>query len=133
MLELPRGETFHILESIWGLWHIILRFVLGRGLFADTSMPSTAYIRTGSVDTETMGVKTQEADGTDNLDASQPRDRPDVEIMVMPSNGLERHVPGHSLFNLHPTLIQPHATGLIELVSQCLFSRDSNVSATLTS
>lgn len=117
MLELPKKETLHVLESVWAVWHFFLWFLFGKGLFANTPMPSAAYVRTGAIDTETMTVKTKEADGADNLDASQPGNRPDVEIMVMPINGLERHVPGHSLFNFHPTLIQPHATGLIELVS----------------
>lgn len=117
MLELPKRETLHVLESFWALWHFFLWFLFGKGLFANTPMPSAAYVRTGAIDTETMTVKTKEADGIDNLDSSQPDNIPDVEIMVMPINGLERHVPGHSLFNFHPTLIQPHATGLIELVS----------------
>ncbi|KAK2613228.1 hypothetical protein N8I77_000152 [Diaporthe amygdali] len=115
MLELPKRETFHLLESIWGLWHILLWIFLGKGLFARTTVPSAAYIRTGAIDTETMSVKSHEADGTDNLDASQPKNRPDVEIMIMPINGLQRPVPGHAFLNFHPTVIQPHATGRIEL------------------
>lgn len=117
MLELPKRETFHLLESIWGLWHILLWIFLGKGLFARTTVPSAAYIRTGAIDTETMSVKSHEADGTDNLDASQPKNRPDFEIMIMPNNGLQRPVPGHAFLNFHPTIIQPHATGRIELVS----------------
>lgn len=117
MMEIPKKETFHLLESIWGLWHILLWIFLGRGLFAQTTMRSAAYIRTGAIDTETMSVKPREADGTDNLDTSQPTNRPDIEIMVMPINGLERAVPGHALFNLYPTIIQPHATGSVTLVS----------------
>lgn len=117
MLELPKKETFHLLESIWGLWHMLLWLFVGKGLFARTAMASAAYLRTGAIDPETMSIKTGQEDGTDNMDASQPANRPDVEIMVMPINGLERHVPGHALFNLHPTIIQPYATGSITLVS----------------
>jgi choline dehydrogenase-like flavoprotein len=117
MLELPKKETFHVLESIWGLWHMILWMFVGKGLFAQTAMATAAYVRTGAIDPETMSIRTRQEDGTDNMDASEPANRPDVEIMVMPINGLERQVPGHALFNLHPTIIQPHATGSITLVS----------------
>ncbi|KUI73223.1 Glucose dehydrogenase [FAD, quinone] [Cytospora mali] len=51
------------------------------------------------------------------MDASQPHNIPDTEIMILPINGLERHVPGHSPFSLYPTLIQPYATGRIGLAS----------------
>ncbi|KAG8165119.1 hypothetical protein KVR01_005394 [Diaporthe batatas] len=118
MLELPKKETFHVLESIWGLWHMLLWLFVGKGLFARTAMASAAYLRTGAINPETMSVKTRQEDGTDNLDSSHPANRPDVEIMVMPINGLERHVPGHALFNLHPTIIQPYATGSITLKSK---------------
>lgn len=117
MLELPKKETFHILESIWGLWYILLWIFFGTGLMGVTTTPSTIYVRTDAIDAETMTIRTHEQDGTDNLDASQPRNVPDTEIMIFPVNGLERHVPGHSLMSLYPTLIQPHATGRIELAS----------------
>jgi len=117
MLELPKKETFHLLESIWSLWHILLWIFVGKGLFAQTAMATAAYIRTGAIDAETMSIKVRDADGTDNLDASEPANRPDVEIMVMPINGLERQVLGHALFNLHPTIIQPYGKGSITLVS----------------
>lgn len=90
---------------------------MGRDLFAQNTMTSAAYIRTDAIDTETISVKPREADGTDNLDTSQLTNRPDVEIIIMPINGLERAVPGHALLNLYPTIIQPHATGSIALVS----------------
>ncbi|POS76991.1 hypothetical protein DHEL01_v204610 [Diaporthe helianthi] len=118
MLELPKKETFHVLESIWGLWHMLLWLFVGKGLFAQTAMATAAYLRTGAIDPETMSVKARQEDGMDNMDASQPANRPNVEIMVMPINGLERHVPGHALFNLHPTIIQPFATGSITLKSK---------------
>lgn len=118
MMELPKKETFHVLESIWGLWHILLWFLLGRGLMGETSMPSTLYVRTSAIDEKEMVVRDKDQDGSDNLESSRPRNAPDLEIMVMPVNGLERHVPGHSLLTLYPTLIQAHATGRVELVSQ---------------
>lgn len=118
MMEVPKKETFHVLESVWGLWHILLWFLFGKGLMSVTSMPSTLYVRTGAIDAKTMTVRAREEDGTDNLDTSLPTNAPNVEIMVMPINGLERHVPGLSLLTLYRTMIQPHATGSVELVCQ---------------
>ncbi|ROV97123.1 hypothetical protein VMCG_07516 [Cytospora schulzeri] len=102
MLELPKKETFHVLESLWGLWYILLWVIFGTRLMGVTSTPSAIYVRTNAIDTETMTVQAHEEDGTDNLDASQPRNVPDTEIMVIPVNGLERH---------------PRATGRVELAS----------------
>lgn len=116
MLEVPKNETFHVLESFWGLWHILLWLLFGKGLMSVTSMLGSFYVRTGALDAKTMTVRTKGLENTDNLDASLAKNCPDVEIMVMPVNGLERHVPGRSLLTLYPTLIQPHATGRIELV-----------------
>lgn len=76
---------------------MLLLIFLGRGLFAQTTMRSAAYIRTGATDAETMSIKRRKADGTDYLDTSQPTNRQDVEIMVMPIDGLER---ADALFNL---------------------------------
>lgn len=117
MLELPKKETFHILESLWGLWYILVWVILGTGLMGVSAAPSTIYIRTDAIDAKTMTIQANAEDGSDNMDASQPRNIPDTEIMIFPINGLERHVPGHSLFSLYPTLIQPHARGRIELAS----------------
>lgn len=116
MLEVPKNETFHVLESLWGLWHILLWLLFGKGLMSVTSMLGSFYIRTDAIDAKTMTVRARGGEGVDNFDASQPTNSPDVEIMVMPVNGLERHVPGHSLLTLYPTLIQPHGTGRIELI-----------------
>lgn len=121
MLEVPKNETFHVLESLWGLWHILLWLLFGKGLMSVTSMLGSFYIRTGAIDAKTMTVRAREEEGTDDFDASLPTNSPDVEIMVMPVNGLERHVPGYSLLTLYPTLIQPHATGRIELVRSSPF------------
>lgn len=121
MMEVPKKETFHVLESLWGLWHILIWFLFGKGLMSMTPMPSAFYIRTAAIDAKTMCVRVREQEGSDNLDNSLPTNIPDVEVMVMPINGLERHVPGHSLLTLYPTLIQPHATGRVELVRKGSF------------
>lgn len=121
MMEVPKKESLHVLESLLGLWHILLWLFFGKGLMSGTSTSSAFYVRTGAIDAETMKLKTRERDGPDNFDNTVVGNIPDIEIMVMPVNGLERHVPGRSLLTLYPTLIQPRATGRVELVSRNCF------------
>ncbi|KAL1865060.1 hypothetical protein Daus18300_007407 [Diaporthe australafricana] len=78
MLELPKKETFHLLESIWGLWHILLWLFAGKGLFAQTALATAAYIRTGAIDTDTMSIKTRDADGSIALKSKDAFDNPRV-------------------------------------------------------
>ncbi|KAK7930995.1 hypothetical protein PG985_001707 [Apiospora marii] len=93
MLEVPKNETFHFLESIWGLWHMFLWLLFG----------------------DTMQVK--EDEGQTRLDASLPRNVPDIEIMFMPTTSFEREVPGRKLMSIYPTLVQPRGSGRVELAS----------------
>ncbi|KAG6354630.1 hypothetical protein INS49_004648 [Diaporthe citri] len=67
-LELPRRETMHMFETaIYGLWHILL---------------------CGAIDDKTMAIQEQdpESDGNShsgsNMDISQPRNIPDIEVMM---------------------------------------------------
>ncbi|ROV87741.1 hypothetical protein VMCG_10581 [Cytospora schulzeri] len=111
MLNLPRTETLSLLESIRGLWHMILFIVLGRGLMGASSTPKTIFVRTTAIDEDTMVA----SKNPDDLDASQPHNIPDIEIMIQPVNSLERAVPGHSLITFYTTLVQPKSVGSIEL------------------
>ncbi|KEY75144.1 hypothetical protein S7711_01595 [Stachybotrys chartarum IBT 7711] len=117
MLELPKKETLHILESIWGLWYIIIWLLFRTGLLSTSATSTSVFFRTTAID-ENMQVKARDADGTDNLDASKSRNTPDVEIMLMPINSLERGASGHSVFSFYPTLVQPHGKGRIEISSR---------------
>lgn len=121
MMEVPKKESLHVLESLLGLWHILLWLFFGKGLLSDTSTSSAFYVRTGAIDVETMELNTRGQEGSDKFDNTVVENIPDIEIMVMPVNGLERHVPGRSLLTLYPTLIQPRATGRVELVSHICF------------
>ncbi|ROW13613.1 hypothetical protein VPNG_04562 [Cytospora leucostoma] len=111
MLSLPKSETLSLLESILGLWHFLLFIFTGRGLMGGSSTPKSIFVRTSAIDEDTMTVSREPGD----LDALQPRNIPDVEIMIQPVNSLERVVPGHSLFSFYPTLVQPRSAGSVEL------------------
>ncbi|OTB00281.1 putative GMC oxidoreductase [Hypoxylon sp. CI-4A] len=117
MLEVPRKETFHILETLWGIWHILLWLLFGKGLMSLSSVSTALYIRTDAIDKDTMQVKSRDEDGHDNLDASLPCNVPDIEIMFMPNSSLERAIEGSTLISFYPTLVQPHGSGRVELAS----------------
>ncbi|KAI0473339.1 putative GMC oxidoreductase [Xylariaceae sp. FL0804] len=123
MLEVPKKETFHLLQSIWGVWHILLWLVIGKGLLSLTSMSTTIYVRTGAINKDTMEIRNRDEDGHDNLDASKPENVPDIEIMVMPNSSVERAVDGRTLISLYPTLVQPRGSGRVELVSKDPFTQ----------
>ncbi|OTA84573.1 putative GMC oxidoreductase [Hypoxylon sp. CO27-5] len=115
MLDVPRKETFHILETIWGIWHILLWLFFGKGFLGLSSVSTAIYVRTGAIDESTMQVKSHDEEGYDNLDASLTRNIPDIEVMIMPNNSVERAVEGHAFMSLYPTLLQPHGSGSVEL------------------
>ncbi|KAJ9144191.1 Alcohol oxidase [Pleurostoma richardsiae] len=120
MLQLPKLETLHILESAWALWYILLWLFFGVGLLASSSTPSTIFVRTTALDDETMDVRARDDDrdgSADNMDASQPRNIPDCEIMLTPVNCFDRPIPGHSMSSLYTTLVQPFSRGRVELAS----------------
>lgn len=115
MLEMPRNETLHVLQSIWALWYLLLWILFGTGVLGAGSTRSSIFVRTGAIDEKTMQVKAEDDDDNDTMDASEPRNIPDLEIMITPISSFQRPVPGHSLFTLYPTLTQPHGQGHIKL------------------
>ncbi|KAI2617082.1 hypothetical protein GGR54DRAFT_210961 [Hypoxylon sp. NC1633] len=117
MLEVPKTETIRLLESIWGLWHFLLWLVVGKGLMSTTSVLSAIFLQTESIDEKTMQIK---AGGAEPGVKGAPKRKgiPDVEVMIIPLNSLERDVPNRSLFSLYPTLVQPHSFGRVEIVDK---------------
>jgi choline dehydrogenase-like flavoprotein len=110
MLELPKKETLHILETgIWGLWYLLLWLLTGKGFMSLSSAPTAIFMHTDSLDEETMQATTP----LDMHDSSKSHDVPNVEIMIIPLNSLERAVPGRNLFSIYPTIVQPRAKGEI--------------------
>lgn len=127
MLEAPKKETLRFLQSLWGLWHILLWLVLRRGFMRTSSVVNAIFLQTEAIDVETMGIRTQKDKTTKDAGPSRTlpvpnessdeatHDVPDVEIMIIPLNTLERDVPGHSLLSLYPTVVQPRGLGRVEL------------------
>ncbi|KAI0189432.1 putative GMC oxidoreductase [Astrocystis sublimbata] len=119
MLEVPKKETFHILQSIWGLWYLLLWLLFGKGHIGYTALTTTLFLRTTTIDRQTMRIQTFDGgNGTEPLDGSCPQNIPDIEIMVMPNSSAERAVEGAALISLHPTLVQPRGSGRVELASK---------------
>lgn len=114
MAELPKKETIHILESVWSVWYFIIWLISGSGLLGTTSALNSIFLNSKAIEKETMSIKTIK----DSRDDATSDLVPDIEIIVMPINSLERHVPGHSLFSLYPTIIQPRSMGRVELVDK---------------
>jgi choline dehydrogenase-like flavoprotein len=114
MLELLKSETISMLESIRGLWQILLWIFLGTGLMSTGSTPQSIFLRTTAIDDETMSINAKPG----NTGASKPSNVPDAETMSQPVSSFERHVPGRSLISLFPTLMQPRSTGSIELAGK---------------
>ncbi|ORY06675.1 choline dehydrogenase [Clohesyomyces aquaticus] len=114
MLELPKKETLHFLETaIWGLWYIITWIFTGKGWMSFSSAPTAIFLHTDSIDEATMQVMTSHT-----RDPSVTQKVPNIEIMMIPLNSLERAVPGRSLFSIYPTILQPQAKGRVEITSR---------------
>ncbi|KAF1950323.1 choline dehydrogenase [Byssothecium circinans] len=113
MLELPREETLHLLESaLWGFWHILLWIFTRKGWASFSTAPTAIFLHTDSIDEATMQVKNPRTE-----DPTHDHDVPNIEIMIIPPNSLERAVPGRSLFSIYPTILQPRAKGRLEITS----------------
>ncbi|KAK3349232.1 hypothetical protein B0T25DRAFT_547498 [Lasiosphaeria hispida] len=118
MNEVPRKHTLHVLETFFGiLWNLLLHLFFGTGLLSQSSTPKSIFVRTTAIDDSTMTVTPVDASGRSTMDASQPRNVPDIEIMITPINCLNQAVPDTTLMSWYTTLIQPHSHGRIELAS----------------
>jgi choline dehydrogenase-like flavoprotein len=116
MLELPIKETLHFLETaMWGLWYILVWIFTGKGLLSVSSAPAAIFFHTDSVNDKSMEITTP------NKSHGQV---PNVEIMIIPLNSLERAVPGRSLFSIYPTIVQPQAKGEFEFFSTHIKARN---------
>ena len=117
IMEVPLKDSLHQLETLLGiLWHMILYLFFGTGLLASSSTPASAFLRTTTLNEDTMTVQAVDGEGS-TMDASDPRNIPDAEIMVTPINCLSAVVPGLSLSSFYPTLTQPFSRGRVELAS----------------
>jgi len=119
MQELPLKDTLHQIRTLWGiLWHLFLYLIFGKGFLADSSTPASIFLRTSAVDDETMTVQSTTQNGISTMDASQPHNIPDIEVMLFAVNGIGDPIPKDlSLSTLFTTLVQPFSRGRIELAS----------------
>ncbi|KAF2009351.1 GMC oxidoreductase [Aaosphaeria arxii CBS 175.79] len=114
MLEIPLQETLHFLESaLWGLWHFLVWIFMGKGLMSLSSAPAAIFLHTDAINEETMQV-TANHTGNETAESKVPN----IEVMIIPLNSLERAVPGRSLFSIYPTILQPRATGRLKITSR---------------
>lgn len=121
-IEMPEKETMYMLQTaVHGLWHALLWMFGGKGLMSSNCIPNTIFVRSGAIDDKTMAIREHDGEGDsgNNMDITQPRNIPDIEIMMFAVSGLKRLVPGHPYFTIYPCLVQPHSNGRVEL-------RDSN-------
>lgn len=118
IMEVPLKDSLHQLETLLGiLWNMILYVFFGTGLLASSSTPASAFLRTNTLKEDTMTIQAVDETGANTMDASDPRNIPDTEIMVTPINCLSTPISGMSLSSLYPTLTQPFSRGRIELAS----------------
>lgn len=106
MLEVPS-----LLESIWGLWYILVWLLFGKGFLRLGAMSNTVYLHSDTIHKETMQVKGQGE--SENIHASTPRTAPDIEIMFMANSAVKNEVKGRILMTLYPTLVQPRGSGRV--------------------
>ncbi|KAI7779322.1 choline dehydrogenase [Diaporthe eres] len=128
-LELPRRETMHMFETeIYGLWHALLWFLFRTGIMSSNCIPNTIFVRSGAIDDKTIAIVAQDAESDgdghsgNNMDISQQRNTPDIEVMMFAVSGFKRKTPGRSLFTFYPCLVQPHSQGQVELADSDLLS-----------
>ncbi|KAK1760007.1 alcohol oxidase [Echria macrotheca] len=118
MVEMPRKDTLHIVENILTLlWHLFLWLVFGTGVLGSSSTPTSIFYRTGALDEKTMTISRRDKDGKDAMDASQPRNIPNVEVMLIAIGTHRVSTPGLNLFSWYTTLVQPFSHGRIRLYS----------------
>ncbi|KAB5518843.1 hypothetical protein GE09DRAFT_504995 [Coniochaeta sp. 2T2.1] len=121
MQELPRKDTLHSIETAWGiLYCLFLYFVLGKGPLATSSTPASIFFRTTALDDQSMTVQQQSVangGGSSTMDSREPRNVPDVEIMLIPCRTIPSTLPGQTCSSLLVTLLEPFSRGSIELKS----------------
>ncbi|KAB5543081.1 hypothetical protein GE09DRAFT_237530 [Coniochaeta sp. 2T2.1] len=122
MQELPRKDTLHMIETAWGvLYCLFLYFIFGKGPLATSSTPASIFFRTSALDDQSMTVQQQcvagGGGGGSTMDSRDPRNVPDVEIMLTPVKTIPSMLPGQTCSSLWVTLIQPFSRGSIDLKS----------------
>ena len=124
MLEILAKETFHILETLWIVWHLLLWLFFGKGHLSLHAIPLTICARSDKIDQKTMKViQRKNQKGHDTTDSPLSCNVPDIEVMIIPYNSFERAVQRRALASLYITLVQPRSSGQIEPASANPFAQ----------
>lgn len=125
MIELPVEDTLHSLVDrplSVGLRSFVEYLVYGSGMVSMPSNATTIFARTSAIDETTYRT----SDTSAANDAAQPRNVPDVEIMVIPANTISLEAAGclpnaitrgRAYLTLYTAMVQLRSTGRLELVS----------------
>ncbi|CAK7198061.1 hypothetical protein SEUCBS139899_000719 [Sporothrix eucalyptigena] len=125
MIELPPYDTLHSLMHSpirVGLVGFVKHLLFGSGVLSMPSTATTIFARTSAIDDSTYHA----SDSPENNDALQPRNVPDVEIMVIPVNCINLDMAGNAasaatrgraFLTLYTTMVQLRTQGHLELVS----------------
>lgn len=118
MSSMPARDTIHTLYNpIVFIWHFILWLFFGRGLLSISSTSASIFARTTAIHDATLQVQSS-CDDIDTMDSRQPRNAPDIEIMVIPVESyFDVYITDHSLLTWLCTLVQPFSKGHIKLTS----------------
>jgi choline dehydrogenase-like flavoprotein len=120
-LQVPEDESMARLSYsiLFAIWHALLWLISGTGLLKSACHPASIFYRSSDLDTDSMTIKRPEEKDTEIFnDPQDPRNIPDVEIMLFGLHGVLEDVPsGVGLFSFHTTLVQPASRGRIELAS----------------
>jgi choline dehydrogenase-like flavoprotein len=112
-VELPQNETLSILNNpLVFIWEFLKWLFLGTGILADMTTPSSAFIRTASVDQTTMTIRHDP-----DTDAADQHGIPDIEVMHTNIDCIAPSFGGPSLTSMFTTLVQPFSRGRITLAS----------------
>ncbi|KAI0351193.1 alcohol oxidase [Trametes cingulata] len=114
--EVPMSDSLHHLEhSTIAAFKAALRYlVTGRGLFSSPFQSMTTMVPTHLLNEDHSRVVIS---NPGEVDASVPRNRPDIELMPLGLNSTDADIPGKGLFTLLPTLILPKSEGSVRLAT----------------
>ncbi|KAI0133878.1 hypothetical protein BJ170DRAFT_607731 [Xylariales sp. AK1849] len=117
MIKMPVIESFHRMESdyFYALWQVLRYLWNGTGWMKAGTTTSTIFLNTSHLEPISYTVKP--APGDPELAASQSKNVPDVEVMIIPAGTIVGEYPAVPLFTLYTCLVQPKTIGHLELIS----------------
>ncbi|EJF60335.1 alcohol oxidase [Dichomitus squalens LYAD-421 SS1] len=113
MFEVPMRDSVHQLQTnpLKAAVEFGKYLVAGRGILSHPLELMSTFVPTRLLD-EDLSLSTNDAR---ELDASIPKNRPDIEFMHIPSNSTQYDIPGKGIFTLNTVLIRPKSEGTVRL------------------